>query len=287
MSFNIQEKISGYKVKMRRVFSKEDEQLLNDSGQTALLKPIEIFIINPNDDRNIKFMEQVLAFKKVLNDKTIAWRFRKEALDKFERFFNTYQLPADIINYKGNVTTLPKLRLDNPELFKVNRQTGKSPFDETSISDKPQLVKNIDYGYAVTSHKAQGSTYKYTFVDYENMENPGNNKIVSDGNTPYANERQQLKYVALSRASILTFIFSRKAGDNNSNSFETQEDFVPWTTETETVGESSPMIREFYNSLTVEQKAKLGSIESSIEEYNNIPMNINQESFIEMLRCNL
>jgi hypothetical protein len=286
-SFNIQEKISGYKVKMRRVFSKEDEQLLNDSGQTALLKPIEIFIINPNDDRNIKFMEQVLAFKKVLNDKTIAWRFRKEALDKFERFFNTYQLPADIINYKGNVTTLPKLRLDNPELFKVNRQTGKSPFDETSISDKPQLVKNIDYGYAVTSHKAQGSTYKYTFVDYENMENPGNNKIVSDGNTPYANERQQLKYVALSRASILTFIFSRKAGDNNSNSFETQEDFVPWTTETETVGESSPMIREFYNSLTVEQKAKLGSIESIIEEYNNIPMNINQESFIEMLRCNL
>lgn len=293
--FNIEEKVSGYNVQMRRVFSKEDEQLLNDTGQTALLRPVDVFIINPNDDRNLKFMERVLAFKKVLNDRTIPWRLRQNPLNEFESFFSKYQLPADMISYKGKITTLPKLKQENPELFKVDRQTGKTLFEETVSSEKPMLPKNIDYGYAVTSHKGQGSTYKYVFVDYENMENPANNRVISDADVKYAIERQQLKYVGLSRASKIAFIFSRKAGTDELYSSqeiqsepsyipESQESFVPWSTESE--GQASG-VRSFYESLTPDQKLKLGSLQDIISEYNQLPTEISERTFIEMLMCKL
>jgi exodeoxyribonuclease-5 len=293
--FNIEEKVSGYKVQMRRVFSKEDEQLLNDTGQTALLRPLDVFIINPNDDRNLKFMERVLAFKKVLNDKTIPWKLRQDPLNQFESFFNTYQLPADMISYKGKITTLPKLKQENPELFKVNRQTGKTLFEETATSERPMLAKNIDYGYAVTSHKGQGSTYQYVFDDYENMENPANNRVISDGDVKYAIERQQLKYVGLSRASKIAFVFTRKAGTDELYSSqeiqsepsyipESQESFVPWSIESE--GQASG-VRSFYESLTPDQKLKLGSLQDIISEYNELPTEISERTFIEMLMCRL
>jgi hypothetical protein len=293
--FNIQEKVSGYNVQMRRVFSKEDEQLLNDTGQTALLRPLDVFIINPNDDRNLKFMERVLAFKKVLNDRTIPWKLRQGPLNEFESFFNSYQLPADMINYKGNITTLPKLKQENPELFKVNKQTGKTLFEETVSSEKPMLPKNIDYGYAVTSHKGQGSTYKYAFVDYENMENPANNRVISDGDIKYAIERQQLKYVGLSRPSKIAFVFSRKAGTDELYSSqeiqsepsyipESQESFVPWSTESQ--GPASG-VQSFYESLTPDEKLKLGSLQDIISEYNELPTEISERTFIEMLMCRL
>lgn len=293
--FNIEEKVSGYKVQLRRAFSKEDEQLLNDTGQTALLRPLDVFIINPNDDANLKFMERVLAFKKVLNDKTIPWKLRQDPLNQFESFFNTYQLPADMISYKGKITTLPKLKQENPELFKVNRQTGKTLFEETLTSERPMLAKNIDYGYAVTSHKGQGSTYKYVFVDYENMENPANNRVISDGDIKYAIERQQLKYVGLSRASKIAFVFSRKAGTDELYSSqeiqsepsyipESQESFVPWSTESNAPASG---VRSFYESLTPDQKLKLGSLQDIISEYNELPTEISERTFIEMLMCKL
>jgi hypothetical protein len=210
-SFDINGEVSGFDVTLRRVFSKEDEQLLRDNKQEALLSPINVFIINPIDERNIKFMERVLAFKKVLDDKTIPWRLREDPLSKLESFFGYYQLPADIISYKGQVTTLNKLKEENPKLFRVNKDTGRSEFEELNPTEKPMLPKNIDYGYAVTSHKGQGSTYKYIFVDYQNMENPANDRMIKDGSTFYAVERQQLKYVGLSRASKIAYVFTRKA----------------------------------------------------------------------------
>lgn len=59
------------------------------------------------------------------------------------------------------------------------------------------IVKDMDYGYALTCHKSQGSTYTYAFV----MENDINNNWV-------VKERNQIKYVALTRptdrATVLT-----------------------------------------------------------------------------------
>ena len=59
------------------------------------------------------------------------------------------------------------------------------------------ITKDIDYGYAITAHKSQGSTYDHVFV----MENDINDNWL-------IKERNQIKYVALTRpvktATVLT-----------------------------------------------------------------------------------
>lgn len=61
------------------------------------------------------------------------------------------------------------------------------------------IVKDIDYGYAITGHKSQGSTYSHVFV----MENDINNNWI-------LKERNQIKYVALTRPSISATVLTTK-----------------------------------------------------------------------------
>ena len=58
------------------------------------------------------------------------------------------------------------------------------------------LRADIDYGFALTSHKAQGSTYKNVFVDINDM-------VFDKNGHPYTNADDLLRrlYVACSRAS--------------------------------------------------------------------------------------
>jgi len=62
--------------------------------------------------------------------------------------------------------------------------------------DKIIISKDIDYGYALTVHKTQGSTYKNVFVNTRDI-------IYSKKGRPYANYelRNKLLYVAISRAT--------------------------------------------------------------------------------------
>lgn len=61
------------------------------------------------------------------------------------------------------------------------------------------IKKDIDYGYALTVHKSQGSTYKYVFVDENNLDS-----------NPNVTERNQLKYVAFSRPTDMVYSLSQK-----------------------------------------------------------------------------
>jgi exodeoxyribonuclease-5 len=61
------------------------------------------------------------------------------------------------------------------------------------------IVKDIDYGYAITGHKSQGSTYSHVFV----MENDINQNWV-------LKERNQIKYVALTRPSQTATVLTTK-----------------------------------------------------------------------------
>lgn len=56
--------------------------------------------------------------------------------------------------------------------------------------DYKEHFAHVDYSYAMTTHKAQGSTFTQTFVDVEDMDN-----------CPNPAEIQRLKYVAVTRAS--------------------------------------------------------------------------------------
>lgn len=62
---------------------------------------------------------------------------------------------------------------------------------------KPTLIdsKDISYGYGITIHKSQGSTYDTVFVNMKDI-----------NNNPDAIERKKLLYVALSRASNKVYI---------------------------------------------------------------------------------
>jgi hypothetical protein len=70
-----------------------------------------------------------------------------------------------------------------------------------------RLMANITYGYALTAHRAQGSTFKYVFVDVANMARCKGRNRLHDGTTVY--ERNQLLYVALTRASHRLFVFKK------------------------------------------------------------------------------
>jgi exodeoxyribonuclease-5 len=61
------------------------------------------------------------------------------------------------------------------------------------------IVKDMDYGYAITGHKSQGSTYSHVFV----MENDINDNWV-------LKERNQIKYVALTRPSMTATVLTTK-----------------------------------------------------------------------------
>ncbi len=65
-----------------------------------------------------------------------------------------------------------------------------------------QLVvkKDIDYGYAITTHKSQGSTYVNIAVSENNLDTNKNSE-----------ERNKLKYVAFSRPTTKAIIYSNKA----------------------------------------------------------------------------
>jgi len=61
------------------------------------------------------------------------------------------------------------------------------------------IVKDLDYGYAITGHKSQGSTYSHVFV----LENDINANWV-------LKERNQIKYVALTRPSLTATVLTTK-----------------------------------------------------------------------------
>jgi exodeoxyribonuclease-5 len=71
-------------------------------------------------------------------------------------------------------------------------------YEEGKFRSRPDIiVKDMDYGMAITAHKAQGSTYTHVFV----MEND------IDANW-LIKERNQLKYTSFTRpiisATVLT-----------------------------------------------------------------------------------
>ena len=71
-----------------------------------------------------------------------------------------------------------------------------------------RTIKNkaIDYSYAITVHKSQGSTYNNVFVSEADINNNSNTR-----------NRNQLKYVALSRASETAVVITNNDVVNDYN----------------------------------------------------------------------
>ena len=85
------------------------------------------------------------------------------------------------------------------ESFAVNQNIVADEIDPITKEPRVVINKTLDYGYAHTVHKSQGSTYTNIIVDMDNIDTNRDDE-----------ERNQLKYVALSRATNVAYVFTNK-----------------------------------------------------------------------------
>jgi uncharacterized protein with WD repeat len=79
----------------------------------------------------------------------------------------------------------------------------------TNVGANVEVTPNLAFGYALTDHKAQGSTYKTAFVDEDNMSIVTRTIKDRDGSF-YSYEANNMKYVGFSRPSTNLHIFTKK-----------------------------------------------------------------------------
>ncbi len=110
---------------------------------------------------------------------------------------------VEVPNYdiKDNVLT-KKLKETYPTLLFSRIQDNKLLDESENLADQFMIIeKDLDYGYALTAHKSQGSTYDCVYVDYQDF-----NKIQNRWHYQHqmmenkSKEKNQLLYVAVSRA---------------------------------------------------------------------------------------
>jgi ATP-dependent exoDNAse (exonuclease V) alpha subunit len=82
------------------------------------------------------------------------------------------------------------------------------PIKEGEVN-KVYVSKDIDYAFALTVHKLQGSTIQNTYVDLNDMLFYSNGRAVMNSNfSPNAIQiRNKLVYTALSRTSKIAHIY--------------------------------------------------------------------------------
>jgi len=100
-----------------------------------------------------------------------------------------WQLTLD----NGGAIPVPK----NPAAFKAQLDDLKKTKQHGKYWLLKEAVADVTYAYALTGHRAQGSTYRYAFVDVADLARCKGMARTVDGDRVY--ERNQLAYVALSR----------------------------------------------------------------------------------------
>ena len=103
------------------------------------------------------------------------------------------KLRANAISEGGGKKWYPFHKFKNSVLSMVDVQIGNRP-----------LTRALDYGYALTTHKLQGSTFNMIFIDGQDICSPMNRYGKRYPND--AELRNRLLYVALSRARTKAFI---------------------------------------------------------------------------------
>ena len=108
---------------------------------------------------------------------------------------------AEMHDFLRDMGKLNKSKWKDYYAFRRNNliMTTIDEYEDGSIRpNKEVIAKDLDYGYSITSHKAQGSTYEHVMI----LEND------IDLN-PKIKEKNQIKYVALTRPSKTATVFTR------------------------------------------------------------------------------
>lgn len=195
-----------------------------------------VFIINIRHSNNDNFLKDLVELAERVN----AYRSTKEDFRKYNAHKMKVVFIEDVYKFRNKITNDVELKQLHPLLFtKVtdvidektkkpipselgmkieelypsmieNRIDDNKPFTESEcFADQYKMIeKDIYYGYAITSHKSQGSTYDSVYVDENDFE-----KIKDRWNHKFRcmefkiKEKNQIKYVAYTRASKKLSVF--------------------------------------------------------------------------------
>ncbi len=190
----------------------------------------KLFFINVRHSSNSAFMREFVKRAERVNRRYST----KDAYRKYCQLKNRAIFLEDVYKYGGKIMTETDFRQNQPLLFTkvaevidVKRKTiavseltkklgdhygeiiegrlidNKSFADGEVFADQYMVVeKDIYYGYALTAHKSQGSTYDSVYVDEHDFK-----KISNKWNYKFRaveqrfKERNQLKYVSYTRAA--------------------------------------------------------------------------------------
>jgi exodeoxyribonuclease-5 len=170
----------------------------------------------------------------------------------------------DLINDEGKVIK------EVPVVAKESRDLYNQTLQKLFKTD-PQLAyglqgkfANLEYGYAVTSHKAQGSTYTNVYVMEDNIMGASNGGTVKAKN--------QSLYVAVSRPTTKLVMVSSKnsSGPLNLSALSNLESYreMPVDTERESNRPSQDDLDTYYRSLGEDQTLETSPINpKEVEKY--------------------
>lgn len=171
----------------------ENEVLMSYSSVRGKIENSGEYLIEKIEDVHANYNLSIDTFGKTLSIKTGELRVWRVLVFDIHQMF---RISLDIV-HPEDAANVAREALKFMAAAKQNRSLWVKYFDwrakfyllqDVFLRDKKALKKDLDYGYAITVHKAQGSTYDHVFVDERDLSK--NSDIV---------ERNKLRYVALSR----------------------------------------------------------------------------------------
>lgn len=220
-----------FNIKFTRSSSQELEGYMLTMFNPCIEANQEVFFPNLDSDQNTSMLKSLVTLAKKVNapfSSTIDYKKYKHVKDRV-------LFLESIFEYNGKLMPESILKSQHPLLFKQTEQfitkdrkivknefTNSLPHEyvkiiEKRIADKKPFLQNerlvdqfqiiekdLDYGYAITAHKSQASTYHTVFIDECDFE-----KLSSKWNWLHRKmennmkEKNQLKYVAFTRATDL------------------------------------------------------------------------------------
>lgn len=189
------------------------ERLFGDQANSIQFMPGEILTAYETygDEAPVFYNSEDLIVKEAIEQKNRVFNVSATSAAKGFRSFDITLDTVELRLLNDGGVLLPPIPVVANSSKELYRETLQKLF-----KTDPQLAYalqnkfgNLEYGYAVTSHKAQGSTYKNVYVMEDNIMGPSNGGSIKAKN--------QSLYVAVSRPSNKLIMVSNKNEGPNIN----------------------------------------------------------------------
>ena len=197
----------------------------------------ELFFIHIDKDQNYDIMNKIIEYATKVNSRSSSkddYKKYKTLKDRILVCENVYKFNNTVISFRDFKELHPMLFTKTTDVIDplslnikanalVEKITSVYPTiiqnrlddcetkaldDSETLADMFKVIeKDIDFGYSITCHKSQGSSYDVVFVDYNDfnkIQNRFNWRLKLTENR--TREKNQLKYVACTRARSELFI---------------------------------------------------------------------------------